>query len=159
MDPATWVAIITALLSYLAAKKSGASTGTAAAVAAAAGAGAYYVATETDWGKSFFDDNTGGPAWVLAKDANGNTVKDAQGRDVYVPEGETVTTDADGKVKVSADGSWFTKTLASTTDLLKSWGAAGTATVIGTTALATDSSLSKYLPWALGIGAVLLLTR
>lgn len=150
-------AIVVALISYFTAKKSGATSAQAAAIGAAAGAGTYYVATETDWGKSLFA-NANGADWVVAKDANGNTVTDSQGRTVYVPAGETATVDAKGKVVTNPDGTWFTKTLDTTKDVLKSWGGAGTAAVIGTTAVATSSSPKKYLPWLL-IGGVVLLTR
>lgn len=150
--------IILALISYFTSKKSGASSAKAAMVGAAAGLGTYYVATETEWGKSLFA-TANDSSWVVAKDANGNIIKDDQGRTVYVPAGETATVDANGKVQVQADGTWFTKTLATTADILKSWGGAGTAAVVGTAAVASSDSRKKYLPWLLIGGAVILLSK
>lgn len=153
------ISVVLALISYFTAKKSGAKDAQAAAVGAAAGLGSYYVATQTDWGKSFFADTS--KDWVLATDANGNPVKDEYGTDVYVPAGEQAIIGPDGKVKVSADGTWFTKTLDSTASVLKSWGGAGTAAVIGTTAAASGgvfSDLKQYVPWILlGLGAYVIL--
>lgn len=145
------IAVVLALISYFTTKKSGATTAQAAAVGAAAGLGTYYVATQTDWGKAFFTDTS--RDWVLAKDAQGNVIKDEYGTDVYVPAGETAVLGADGKIKVAADGTWFTKTLDSTAAVLKSWGGAGTAAVIGTAAAAGSgafSGLKTYMPWIIG---------
>lgn len=134
-----WAAIILALLSYFASKKSGASDKKALLTAAGVGAGTYYVATETEWGKenlNWFesDKDTGGSA-------TGPEVK----------SGDSVVTKPNGGALQSVVGG--------TADVLKSWGGTGTAAVIGTTAVATNSSLQKYLPWLLIGGAVLILTR
>lgn len=150
--------IILALISYFTSKKSGASSAQAAMAGVAAGVGTYYVATETEWGKSMFA-TTNDSSWVVAKDANGKTITDDQGRTVYVPAGETAIVDTNGKVQVQADGTWFTKTLATTADVLKSWGGAGTAAVVGTAAVAGSDNFKKYLPWLLIGGAVILLTK
>lgn len=151
-------AIVVALISFFISKKSGASSAQAAAVGAAAGVGSYYVATETEWGKALFSNANGGE-WVVAKDSAGNTITDDQGRTVYVPAGEKATVGADGKVAVASDGTWFTKTLDTTKAVLTSWGGAGTAAVIGTTAVATSSGLQKYLPWLLIGGFTLLILK
>lgn len=45
-----WITIIMAIISFLTAKKSGASNGQAAAVAGVAGLGTYYVTHNTEWG-------------------------------------------------------------------------------------------------------------
>lgn len=152
-----YIPIIVALIGYFAAKKSGAKTATAAAVGAAAGLGTYYVATETDWGKSLFADANG--SWVKAVDEKGAVITDAKGREVYVPAGEKAVVNSDGKPVVAADGTWFTKTLDSTASVLKSWGGAGTAAVIGTATVASSSSRDKYLPWLLIGGVALLIMK
>lgn len=151
------IAVVLALLSYFTAKKKGASTAQAGLAAAAVGAGAYYVATETDWGKSFFEDADS--AWEIAYDDNGEPIVDANGRPVYVPVGEKAVVDESGYPVISSDGSWFTKTLDTTGKVLTSWGGAGTAAVIGTTGAVTGAfgDLSKYLPWILIAGAIVLL--
>lgn len=45
-----WLSILMAIISFVTAKKSGASNGTAAAIAGVAGLGTYYVSHNTDWG-------------------------------------------------------------------------------------------------------------
>lgn len=128
-----WAALIMALLSFFISKKSGASDTNAMITAGLAGAGTYYVATETEWGQenlNWFEDSTKSPttSTTPALDSEGNPVKDSNGNVVY-------------------------KMIDGTADVLKSWGGTGTAAVIGTTALAADSSLRKYLPWVLlGLG-------
>lgn len=131
-----WLSIILALLSFFASKQSGASSTKAALTAGLVGAGSYYVSHETDWGKA----NLGALDGVST--TAGTVVLDKQGQPVLGPTGQPLTTLING-----------------TADVLKSWGGTGTATVIGTTALATSSSLSKYLPWLAIAGLVLLLTR
>lgn len=152
-----FIPVIVAILGYFTAKKSGAKTATAAAVGAAAGLGTYYVATQTDWGKSLFADANG--SWVKAVDEKGTVITDAEGREVYVPAGEKAIVNGDGKPVVAADGTWFTKTLDTTASILKSWGGAGTAAVIGTATVASSSSLDKYLPWLLIGGVALLIMK
>lgn len=128
-----WAALIIALLSFFVSKKSGSSDTNAMITAGLAGAGSYYVATETEWGQenlNWFEDSTEPPttSTTAALDSEGNPVKDSNGNVVY-------------------------KMIDGTADVLKSWGGTGTAAVVGTTALATDSSLKKYLPWVLlGLG-------
>lgn len=151
------IPIILALISFFGAKKSGMKTGQAAAVGLAVGAGSYYVATETEWGKSLFGQSS--TDWVRATDAQGNPVTDSSGNPVYVPSGEKPVLDANGKPVTAADGTWFTKTLDTTGKVLSSWGGAGTAAVIGATGAVTGSGIfdGKYtIPLLLGGGLLLM---
>lgn len=152
MDPLTISIIIGLIVSFLA-KKKGASTAEAALAGVAAGAGTYYVTTETDWGKSLIG-NVDKP-WVQATSANGTPMVGPDGKPVMIPPGSVPLLDAAGNVVKDASGNWWKTAVGGATDVLTSWGPAGTAGVIGTVAVATDSNLKKYLPFA--IGAVLLL--
>lgn len=128
-----WASLIIALLSFFMMKKAGSSDTSAMITAGLTGAGSYYVATETEWGQenlNWFEDSTEPPttSTTAALDSEGNPVKDSNGNVVY-------------------------KMIDGTADVLKSWGGTGTAAVVGTTALATNSSLKQYLPWVLlGLG-------
>lgn len=137
------IALVMALLSYFASKKAGANDATAAMVAAGAGLGSYYVATETDWGKGVVADIDS--AWTALTDDDGDPVLDAEGNPVYAPPGSTATKDG--------SGGWTYKLLDTTGEVLTSWGAAGTAGVIATTA-AVSGDTNK---WLLMGGAALLL--
>lgn len=131
------IALIMALISYFTAKKKGNANDTQAALAAAAaGVGTYYVATETEWGKSAV-----------------SSLSDAIG---YTPtsENSTTTTTAGGEVVSVPKTSGTTGT--NGWGVLQAWGPTGTAAVVGTTALGLSGSLSDYLPW-IAIGAVALL--
>lgn len=149
-----------ALISFFVSKKSGMKDSSAAMTAAAAGLGSYYVATETDWGKSA--SSWLGEKWDVLMDG-GESVKNADGTVVTAPPGATVEKNPDGTVKTDAEGNvlWKLidttgKAVATTGSVLESWGPTGTAAVVGTTAVATDSTLKKYLPW-LGLGLVAIL--
>lgn len=135
MDPVT-ISMIIALITAFLSKKSGASDGEALALGAGAGLGTYYVATQTDWGKSILSDLDGNPTPLL--DSEGNPVRDAAGRVVYTNSGSTSTIG----------------------DVLKSWGGTGTAAVLGTAGLvASDDDWSKYIPWVLGAVALVFLVK
>lgn len=144
------IPIILALISYFTSKKAGASSAQAGLVAAGVGVGSYYVATQTDWGKSFFSD---ADAKMIPLMEGGVAVKDKDGNPVMVPEGSTTKRDGDKLSVTSPSGSVWTSTLDSVGGVLKSWGGTGTAAVIGAGAIATNSSLKKWLPWLL-IGGV-----
>lgn len=135
MDPAT-ISLIVMLISYMLSAKSGKSKGTSAAIAAGAGLATYY-ATSPDGlnllGK-LDSANTGTVEGDPALNAEGSNVK----------KGTSATIGLNGAIGTAGD-------------VLKSWGATGTAAVIGTTAVASDSNLKKYLPWLLIAGAFILL--
>lgn len=144
-----WLSIILALLSYFISKKSGASDSKALLTAGLAGAGSYYVTHETDWGKA----NLGSLDGVVT--GTGTTLKTGEGTEVTDPATGAVIKTAvpvPGTTTSSAGGTGVT-------DVLKSWGATGTAAVIGTTALATNSDLQKWILPAAIFGGLLLLMR
>lgn len=152
------IAIIMALISYFTAKKSGATDGQAALLGAAAGAGSYYVATETEWGKGVIAsvdegwDTLFGPDDVALVNADGSTVK--------APPGAVVQVDGSGNPIRDSAGNVAWKVVDSAGNVLESWGPTGTAAVIGTTALATGSGdLAKYVPWAIGGVALIMLAK
>lgn len=138
-----WLSIIIAILSMLTAKKQGASTGAALAVGALAGAGTYYVTHETEWGVNNLGQYDG-------------VVSPAPGPTVAVPAptpanpSATINIPAPNNPNTNSGQSGFW-------DVLSDWGPTGTAAVIGTTAVATNSNLSKYIPLILGVGAIILL--
>lgn len=154
---AALIPIIIALISYFLSKKSGADDSTALGVAAAAGIGSYYVATETDWGKGVISDLDAG--WSNLMGDDGNVVKNPSGVDVRVPTGSTPVKDKDGNYVFDSLGNIVTTGIKTTGGVLESWGGTGTAAVIGTTALATSDSLSKYIPWALGAAALVFVLK
>lgn len=155
------LAIIMALISYFTAKKKGNASDTqAAAVAAAAGIGTYYVATETEWGQSAVDSlegwlglttttNPDGTGTVTSgtRTSTGTVVTGPNGESIVIPTG--ALSGVTGGTTLSTNG-W---------DVLKSWGATGTAAVVGTTALATSSDLSKWIPWILIGGGIWLMVK
>lgn len=134
-----WLTIILALVSFFMSKKSGASNTKAALTAGLVGAGSYYVTHETDWGKANLGQFDGVviDGDEVVKDKDGNVVKDTAGNPIKTGAGTAGT---------------------SLMDVLKGWGATGTAAVIGTTAAAGGGLFSsKNLPWLIGGAAVLLL--
>lgn len=143
-----WLSIILALISYFSTKKSGGSNTEALTAAALVGGGSYYVANNTAWGQKNLAafDNYVSPGSV------GVPVVDKAGNPVIDP--------ATGQPMVS-----YSSTQAGTGigDVLKSWGGAGTATVIGTTAAATNgdfmSTLMKNLPLVIGAGLLLVVLK
>lgn len=147
------IPVILALISYFTAKKGGASTAQAAGVAAAAGIGSYYVATETDWGKSVVAKLDG--AWLKLTNQNGSDVIGDDGKPVYAPEGAVVVRDAAGNLVKDANGNWFSSATGTIGDVLKDWGASGTALVVGTGAAASGGMFSNK--WVV-IGGLALIT-
>lgn len=156
MDPLT-ISIIIALITAFIAKKKGASTAEAALAGAAVGAGTYYVTTETDWGKALIG-NVDKP-WVQATTAAGTPMVGPDGKPVMIPPGTTPLVDAAGNITKDASGNWWKTAVGGVTDVLTSWGPAGTAGVIGTVAVASDPGLRKYLPLALAAVVVLLIMK
>lgn len=146
------LAIITAIISYFGSKKAGASDGQAALVAAGAGAGAYYVATDTEWGKGVVSQIS---EWVGLKDPNGQVLLDANGQPTKAPEGATPVMGADGQPARDPNGNIIWKLVDSAGNVLQSWGPTGTAAVIGAGALA---STADDFPWLwVGAGGIALL--
>lgn len=137
----SWVTIIVMIISYYMSSKSGKSKGQSAAIAAGAGLASYYV----------YDQN-----------ALGIEALNGQKTGIGMP---TLATSADGAASTTPGTGGTPSTIGlggvvgTTGEVLKSWGPTGTAAVIGTTALATNSSLQKYLPWLLIGGAALLLMK
>lgn len=148
-----WLSIIMAILSYLLSMKDDPEKKSRAVAAAAlAGLGTYYVSHETEWGRETLGDLDGVPTVnevataataVTGADGQPVTVKDKTGATVPVK----VPTVSPTTNPSSTTSGW---------DVLQSWGAAGTAAVVGTAAVATSSGASKWLPWLAG-GAILLL--
>lgn len=138
-----WMSIILFFLSYFTSKESGASNTKALVTAGLVGAGSYYVSHETDWGKA----NLGSFDGVTTPTAGGEPVRSPDGTAKLDSNGKPVVV---GSAGTGGAGFW---------DVLKGWGATGTATVIGTGAVAAGgtSTLNKYLPWILaGLGIYLL---
>lgn len=130
-----WLSIFNFLLTFFLSKRSGKSTAAAALAGAAVGLGTYYLADPSNPDNLFKigvdTSQTGSPTAPT----------------VALPTGTVPITDLAGK------------TIDATGKVLTSWGPTGTAAVIGTAALASSSSLSKYLPWVVGGVALILLTR
>lgn len=134
-----WLSIIMALLTFFTSKRNGASSTKAALMAGLVGAGTYYVTHETDWGKANLGqfDGVPKPSTVPLLKPDGSPVLDADGQPVNSPS--------------SGSTSGFS-------DVLKSWGATGTAAVLGAGAAATGTGIfsSKNLPWLIAGGALII---
>lgn len=140
-----FIPIILALLSFLLTKKATGSTSKAVLAAGLVGAGSYY-ATK--------------PATIADGSSSGGVVA-AEGRPAVDSTGKPIV-DANGApVLINGGGSIgsIDRMIDTTGRVLTSWGATGTAAVIGTTAVTTSSSLQKYLPWILGGAALLFLVK
>jgi len=136
-----WLTIIMMLLSFFTSKKSGASNTKALLTAGVVGAASYGVTHYTDWGKANLGDLDGYIAPGVGTPLlgpDGNPVIDGV---VPIP----TSTTADGIKNPSTSGVF---------DVLKSWGATGTAAVIGTTAMSTGSFGGISTSTWLAIGAV-----
>lgn len=156
-----------ALVAFFLQKKNGASTSKALLGAAVAGAGTYYVATETDWGRanlgaidktvdSWFNPETGE---TITEQSEVTPLLDAEGKQQYDSKGNALYQRPSKPATQKEDGSWVNTLIRGTAGTLQSWGGAGTAAVVGTTAVATSSSLQKYLPWIIGGAAIILLAK
>lgn len=162
-----WVTLIMILLSFFTAKKNGASTSKALLGAAVVGAGTYYATTQTDWGRSSLgaiDSTIDG--WVNpttgARTVDPKAVRpilDSEGNQVYGGNGQPLYELISSPAVKGQDGSFANSLVQGASGVLSSWGGAGTAAVIGTTAVATSSNLSKYLPYLLLGGVALLLMK
>lgn len=141
-----WVSIVMFLLSFFLTKSKTGSNSKAVLAAALAG-GATYAYTHSDFAAGTALADYDGVENVAAPLLN------ADGSPAVDSNGVAITTAGPGTV--SSDGGL----ISSAAGVLKSWGATGTAAVIGTTALSTSSSLQKYLPWIVLGGLALILTR
>lgn len=132
-----WVSIIVFLVSFLLAKRNGASTGKAAAIGAGAGLATYYLADPAN------PDN-------LLEIGSGSK---AEGGSTLVDNGSEPPSNGGG----AGVGGVLSSGIQTAGGVLKSWGPAGTLGVVaGGTALASIDK--KWLFWgALALGAVLLL--
>lgn len=134
-----WTSIIAAIFSFLLSKSSGKSTGTSAAIAGAVGLGTYFLADPSNvdnlFGVGQPDTSEKATAPVISQDSS----KSASGSTNWADLGSKVVT--------------------TTGETLQSWGPTGTAAVIGTTALASSDSLTKYLPWGLGLAAAYIILK
>lgn len=141
-----WLTILITLLTFFmsggAEKKN---RGKAIAAAALAGVGTYYVTHETDWGQQTLGSLDGvavpGAGVSPVVDANGNEVL-VSGAPVKPPVASTSTGETVGK------GLW---------DVLKSWGPAGTAAVVGVGGSAITGKTNWPLIAGLGLLVVLVL--
>lgn len=157
------LAIVAALIGFFASKKSGAKDGTAAAVGLAAGAGTYWTATQTDWGKAQVERIDG---WFRpATLPDGSVITDSHGDPVELPPGTSVNQagqiiDSTGRVIGALNNSGVVtdnkgNVVQSITDLLKDWGPAGTAGVIGGTIAASKLKIEPWMVLA-GLGVLAL---
>lgn len=141
-DTMPWLSIIMALLTFFTTKKSGASNTTAALAAGLVGAGTYYTTHETEWGKK----NLGA--------LDGVNLSAGVKPPTTVPVADNAT---GGGVVLPSDKSGSSTGVF---DVLKTWGATGTAAVIGTGAAATGSGVfdNKYVVWGvIGLAALFIL--
>lgn len=158
-----WLSIIMALITFFAQKKrNGGDTTRAALAAGIVGAGTYYVTHETEWGAEnlgFLDGvesttvtDLAGPPEIV-RNPDGSTT-------ATYPNGTVRTTGAQGAVKyVDSTGKTLaTGTSSAVADVLKDWGPAGTAGVIGVAAGVASSDTRKHIIWGgLLLAAVFLL--
>lgn len=149
-----WITIVLTLLSFFLTKAKTGSTSKAALAAALVG-GATYAVTHSDFAAGTalaeYDGvvNTARP--VL--DATGQQILDANGKPVQAVSGATLA--PSGTAGAPAGGG----IVPAAAGVLTSWGATGTAGVIGATAVATDSNLRKYIPFLIGGAILLIVTR
>lgn len=140
-----WIQLLTALIAFFFTKKKTGSTTKAAIAAGLVGVGTNWVVENTQFGQDHLASiNSSINNW-------------------FSPEGGSSAISEQDKVSVTAPDGTITQYVppgpgitSSVADVLKSWGPMGTAGVVGTTALATDSTLKKWLP-IVGVGAVLVL--
>lgn len=139
------LSIIMAIISYVTTKKGDSKNeGKAMAAAAAAGLGTYWFTTETEWGQ----DAVG---WL------NNNIANLDGTSPVTTRTGSTTVDGDGKVISVGTGGKATVPSTNAWDVLKGWGATGTATVIGTGAVAGGLLSDNWVKWALiGVGVYLI---
>lgn len=157
------ISLIVALISYFTAKKKGASDTAAALAGIGAGAGAYYVTTQTEWGKDVVGSIDKG--WTALVGPSGEALKNKDGTPATAPEGAKPQLDASGNVLRDSNGNILWKMLDTAGNVvttggrvLTSWGPTGTAAVIGATALATGKK-SNWMWWAAGAAVLFIIMK
>lgn len=133
-----WLSIFMFVLSFVLSKKKGMSTGAALLTGAAVGAATYYVADPSN---------------------PDNLFQIGQSTDAATPgsKPDVVPTTADPRdaTLLTTAGDLAGKTIATSGEVLKSWGPTGTALVAGTVAA---TSQKNWMPWAVAaLGLFLLL--
>lgn len=142
-----WLSLIIAVLTYLLSPKDTASNRRKALIrAAAVGGGTYLMTQNTDWGRDIsnsFDNMIGvGPTNRPIGNTGDGTAAD------LVDATKAPVVLKPGSSNGGKNGFWST---------LTSWGAAGTAAVIGTTGVATGTVPKWLIIAGLGLAAVLIL--
>lgn len=138
-----WLSIIMAIISFLATlKKDKSNVGRAALVGAAAGLGTYYVTHETEWGRTNLGSLDGVVTVEPGSDVTGPVSTTNGGVPVKVPVSQSANT------STGSSGQWWNVIGDNLVPL-------GAGVVLG----ASTSKEGSWIPWALLIGGVLLLTR
>lgn len=171
--PTAIITLLISLVTFFLAKKSGASTTEAALLATTAGGLTYAALSESDWDatnvKAFSStSNTKDVEEGYLEKYGTLTEYTHNGKSVYTIDGKYYVYPGDSKnqiqeitVEKKSDGSTSTGSVMSEVgSTLRSWGAAGTSLVIGTTKAATSSKNTSMM-WLLAAGvlAFFLLTR
>lgn len=152
-----WVTIILALIQFFASYKGKKENlGKAALSAAAVGAGTYYLTHNTD---ILPDSVRKLDGWTPETLPNATAVNDGTATAAQMEEYNSAKANAEAAGATYNQQGVLQSLVTTTGQVLTSWGAAGTAGVVGTTALATSSSLQKYLPWIIGGLAVVLIMK
>lgn len=155
-----WFTIIMMLISFLAKYRSKKENlGSALLTSAAVGAGSYYLTHNTDVLPDSIRELDGVNANIPQKlpyssEVSAGTATEAQ-REAY-NTALTTATAAGGTYNSSGA---LQSVVSTTGDVLKSWGAAGTAGVIATTTAVTNDNWEKYLPWLAVGGLAFILMR
>lgn len=144
-----WLSIISWLVTFLlSASKKGVSAGKAAMIATGVAAGTYYLADPSN------ADNFLGIG-------RGSKAIPGDPEDVIYTKGASTSEAAAnaGRTVVGALGSLAEITVHETGKTLRSWGPLGTVGAIAGVSALTSDKFAQYLPWIIGGGAVLLLTK
>lgn len=137
-----WISIAMFILSFLVSKSKGKSTAASAGIAALAG-GATYLLADPANSSNLLGIGVEPGSVGSEKVTPGDTAAVSAVTDV-----NTANRPASTAATAATGGSWFNSTLDTVGSTLRSWGGAGTAAVIGTTAAVSGTSEnSKYLLW------------
>lgn len=138
-----WLTILMALLTFFSQKKSGASGSKALLAAGLVGAGTYFVTHETDWGRTNLGDLDGVVTTPSVPASDDNTVKN--------PDGTVMTSGGNPVIKPVITNGAPAGSSGSIWDVFKSWGATGTALVLGTGTAAAGGSIMPLIVIGLAI--------